>query len=90
MAAGSRSWRNYFGREIKPVPLEALADAYRERKMIAVQYANSIIPDRVLFGSDWPVITPERWLHEFAELPFKDEVREKILLTNAKKHFGLA
>ena len=54
-----------------------------------VQYANSIIQDRVLFGSDWPAVTPERWLAEFAELPFKDEVRRKILLDNAKKLLGL-
>jgi predicted TIM-barrel fold metal-dependent hydrolase len=54
-----------------------------------VQYANSVIQDRVLFGSDFPVLTPERWLAEFAELPFKEEVRQKILLDNAKKLFGL-
>jgi uncharacterized protein len=54
-----------------------------------VQYANSIIQDRVLFGSDWPAVTPERWLAEFEELPFKDEVRPKILLDNARQLFGL-
>ncbi len=54
-----------------------------------VQYANTIIQDRVLFGSDWPAVTPERWLEEFAALPFKPEVRQKILLENAKRLFGL-
>ena len=52
-------------------------------------WANSLISDRVLFGSDWPAITPERWLEEFATLPFKPEVRQKILLDNAKRLFNL-
>jgi len=54
-----------------------------------VQYANSIIQDRVLFGSDWPAISVERWLEEFEQLPFKPEVRQKIMLDNAKKLLGL-
>ncbi|XRQ09869.1 amidohydrolase family protein, partial [Actinomadura welshii] len=33
-----------------------------------VQYANTLLRDRVLFGSDFPVITPDRWLRDFAEL----------------------
>jgi hypothetical protein len=54
-----------------------------------VQYAGSILQDRVLFGSDWPAITPERWIKEFEELPIKPEVRQKIMLDNAKKLFGI-
>jgi len=54
-----------------------------------VQYANTILQDRVLFGSDWPAIKVERWLEEFAALPIKPEVRPKILLENAKKLFGI-
>lgn len=49
-----------------------------------VQYANTIIQDKVLFGSDWPAIKVERWLEEFAELPIKAEVRRKIMLDNAR------
>jgi predicted TIM-barrel fold metal-dependent hydrolase len=54
-----------------------------------VQYASTILQDRVLFGSDWPVLEVERWLAEFAQLPIKDEVRPKIMLENAKQLFGL-
>ncbi|MBI1823396.1 MAG: amidohydrolase [Nitrospirae bacterium] len=50
-----------------------------------VQYANSILQDRVLFGSDYPFLTPERWMVDFEKAGFKPEVREKILLTNAKR-----
>jgi predicted TIM-barrel fold metal-dependent hydrolase len=55
-----------------------------------VQNANTLIQDKVFFGSDFPVLTPERWLAEFAELPIKDTVRPKILLHNAAKFLGIA
>lgn len=55
-----------------------------------VQYVNTRLQDRVLFGSDWPVITPERWLAEFEGLPIKPEVRPKVLLENAKALFGIS
>jgi predicted TIM-barrel fold metal-dependent hydrolase len=54
-----------------------------------VQQANSLISDRVLFGTDWPVIEIDQWLEGFAALPFKDEVRPKILLHNAVRLLGL-
>src|SRR5579884_2194245 len=54
-----------------------------------VQYAGSILQDRVLFGSDWPVLEVERWTAEFAQLPIKDEVRPKIMLHNARTLLGL-
>ncbi|MBM7502605.1 amidohydrolase family protein [Agromyces aurantiacus] len=54
-----------------------------------VRYADSLITDRVLFGSDWPVMTADRWMDEFAGLPFEDESRRKILLGNARGLFGI-
>ncbi|MDR7416172.1 MAG: amidohydrolase family protein [Armatimonadota bacterium] len=54
-----------------------------------VHYANTLIQDKVFFGSDYPMITPQRWLEEFADLPLKEEVRRKILLLNAARFFGL-
>jgi predicted TIM-barrel fold metal-dependent hydrolase len=54
-----------------------------------VQYANSLLQDKVLFGSDFPVITPERWMKDFAGIAVKDEVRPKILKENAVRLFGL-
>jgi len=44
----------------------------------------------VLFGSDFPLLTPDRWLADFAGLPIKPEVREKILKHNAARLLGLA
>ncbi len=50
-----------------------------------IQYANTLIKDKVLFGSDFPVFSPDRWLRDWEDVPFRDEVRPKILLENAKR-----
>jgi hypothetical protein len=50
-----------------------------------IHYANTMLQDKCLFGSDYPLIPLERWLKDFEEAPFKDGVREKILINNAKK-----
>jgi predicted TIM-barrel fold metal-dependent hydrolase len=50
-----------------------------------IRYANSLLQDKVLFGSDYPVITPDRWLADFAGLDLKDAVRPKILKENAAR-----
>jgi predicted TIM-barrel fold metal-dependent hydrolase len=44
-----------------------------------VQYANSLLKTKVLFGSDYPWITPERWMSDFEKIGIKDEVRPLIL-----------
>ncbi|WP_189823325.1 amidohydrolase family protein [Streptomyces finlayi] len=54
-----------------------------------VQYANTLLKDKVLFGSDYPVLTPDRWLADFDKLGIKDEVRPKILKDNAVRLLGL-
>ncbi len=54
-----------------------------------VQYANTQLRHRILFGTDFPLITPERWLKDFEVAGFKDEVRPLILKENAIKMLGL-
>ena len=54
-----------------------------------VRYANTQLRDRVLFGSDYPMITPDRWLADFEQADFKDEVRPLILKQNAARLLGL-
>jgi predicted TIM-barrel fold metal-dependent hydrolase len=49
-----------------------------------VRTINSIQRDKMLFGSDWPVITPDRWLSDFAKLEIRDEIRPKVLKANAR------
>jgi hypothetical protein len=52
---------------------------------LLVQYAKTIAQDKVMFGSDYPVISPERWMKDFDELGFDETVRQKILIENAKR-----
>jgi predicted TIM-barrel fold metal-dependent hydrolase len=56
---------------------------------ILVRYANSLLKHKVLFGSDWPLIQPDRWLRDFETLDIKPEVRPLILKDNAVKLLGL-
>jgi len=69
------------------IDLSGWAPKYFPREL--VQQANSILQDKILFGSDWPSIGVERWLEEFAQIEIKPEVRQKIMLDNAKKLFKL-
>jgi uncharacterized protein len=55
-----------------------------------VQYANTLLKHKVLFGSDYPLIAPDRWLADFEKIAIRDEVRPLILKENAMRLFGLA
>jgi predicted TIM-barrel fold metal-dependent hydrolase len=50
-----------------------------------IQYANTLLKEKVMFGSDFPVFSPDRWLRDWEDVAFRDEVRPKILLENAKR-----
>ncbi len=56
---------------------------------ILVQYINTRLRGKMLFGSDYPLITPERWLADFEKLPIRDEVRPEVIKHNAAKLLGL-
>ena len=51
--------------------------------------ANTLLKDHVLFGSDYPLITPDRWMKDFEEAGFKDEVKLGILKGNAVRLLDL-
>ncbi|MEE8109499.1 MAG: amidohydrolase family protein [bacterium] len=50
-----------------------------------VRYTNFALGDKVLFGSDYPVLTPERWMKDFQDAGFKKELHPKIFRENAKR-----
>jgi predicted TIM-barrel fold metal-dependent hydrolase len=54
-----------------------------------VRAAGGLLKRKVLFGSDFPVITPDRWRADFDALAIKDEVRPLILKDNAVRMLGL-
>jgi hypothetical protein len=43
----------------------------------------------MLFGSDFPLIKPERWIEDFKALDFDDETMRLILKDNAVRVLGL-
>ncbi len=52
--------------------------------------AKKRLSDRILFGSDYPFILPERWLEDFEALEgFTPEVKRKLLHDNAAALLGL-
>lgn len=54
-----------------------------------IQYANTMLKKKMLFGTDFPLITPERWMKDFEEAGFRDEVKPLILKENAVRMLGL-
>jgi predicted TIM-barrel fold metal-dependent hydrolase len=44
-----------------------------------------LLKDKVLFGSDYPWLTPDRWLADFEKIGIKEEVKPLILKENAVK-----
>jgi predicted TIM-barrel fold metal-dependent hydrolase len=57
---------------------------------VLIQYANTLLKKKMLFGSDYPLITPDRWMADFAAINIKDEVRPLILKENAMRLFGFS
>jgi predicted TIM-barrel fold metal-dependent hydrolase len=54
-----------------------------------VRNMNSLLQDKVLFGTDYPLLTPDRWLRDFETLDIKPGIRPKILKQNAVRLLGL-
>jgi hypothetical protein len=54
-----------------------------------VQYGNTLLKHKVLFGSDYPLITPDRWIADLEKTAIREEVRPLILKENARKLLGL-
>lgn len=64
-------------------------DAYAPKYLPAslVHYMNSYGSDKVLFGTDWPVIDPRRGVAEVEALGLRPEARAKVMRGNALRVF---
>ena len=56
---------------------------------ILIQYANTLLKHKMLFGTDFPVLTPERWMSDLEKTAIRDEVKPGIFKHNAAKLLGL-
>jgi hypothetical protein len=54
-----------------------------------IQYANTQLKHKMLFGSDFPLIKPDKWMEAAKEVGFKDDVMPAIMKDNAAKLLGL-
>jgi predicted TIM-barrel fold metal-dependent hydrolase len=55
-----------------------------------ITYANTQLRHKMLFGSDFPLITPEKWFAAAADVGFREDVMPGILKGNAARVLGLA
>jgi predicted TIM-barrel fold metal-dependent hydrolase len=65
-------------------------DAYAPKHMPAalLHYMNTYGQDKVLFGTDWPVIHPERAVAEMRDHGLRPAAHEKVMRTNALRVFA--
>lgn len=54
-----------------------------------ITYANTQLRKKMLFGSDFPLITPDKWIDTAKDVGFREEVMPGILKDNAAKLLGL-
>lgn len=54
-----------------------------------VHATNRMLRHKVLYGSDFPLIQPDRWMRDFDNLDIKDDVRPLVLKDNALRVLGL-
>jgi uncharacterized protein len=57
---------------------------------ILVQYANTLLKDKVLFGTDFPMLTPERWRRDLDQTAIRDEIKPALYKHNAARLLRLA
>ncbi|MDK6259376.1 amidohydrolase family protein [Corynebacterium frankenforstense] len=53
-----------------------------------VKQASSVLKRKLVFGTDFPLITPDKWLKAFDSLPIDDAVRPLIMKANAVRILG--
>jgi predicted TIM-barrel fold metal-dependent hydrolase len=69
------------------IGVDAYAPAYWPKEL--VHYLNSYGRNKVLFGTDWPVIDPERAVAEVDRLNLRPDAQQKLMRDNAVKLFNL-
>ncbi|MBU6267752.1 MAG: amidohydrolase family protein [Sphingomonadales bacterium] len=55
-----------------------------------IQYANTQLRHKMLFGSDFPLIHPDKWIEAAKQAGFRDDVLPAIMKDNAARVLGLA
>ncbi len=74
---------------LKNVYFDTAASPFLYTPQVYGQVAQLVGADKILFGSDYPLIPPRRFLKEIAALDLPAETKKKILAGNAKKLLGI-
>lgn len=69
------------------IELSGWAPKYFPAELVSA--AGTLLRRKVMFGTDFPLITAQRWLSDFGTLAIKDEVVPLILKQNAVRVLGL-
>jgi hypothetical protein len=56
---------------------------------VLIQYANTLLRKKVLFGTDFPMLTPERWRRDLDTTAIREEVKPDLYKHNAARLLGL-
>ena len=78
----------YFKTEADAYTVDELARYYRDRNMAAVTFTVDV-KDKVLFGTDFPMLTPERWRGDLERTAIRDEIKPALYQHNAARLLGL-
>jgi predicted TIM-barrel fold metal-dependent hydrolase len=54
-----------------------------------IQYANTQLKHKMMFGSDFPLIRPDKWIAAAQEAGFREDVLPGIMKDNATRVLGL-
>jgi Amidohydrolase len=71
-------------------PFELLRRKATKGYRFPVDASAAAVRAHLLLGSDFPMITPDRWLRDFEQLDFDDEVKPLVLKENAARLLGLS
>ena len=74
---------------LKNVYFDTAASPFLYTPQVYGQVAQLVGADKILFGSDYPLIPQRRFLKEIAALDLPEETKKKILAGNAKKLLGI-
>jgi uncharacterized protein len=74
---------------LKNIYFDTAASPFLYTPQVYGQVAQLVGDDKILFGSDYPLIPPRRFLKEIAALDLPEKTKKKILAGNAKKLLGL-
>lgn len=83
--------------ELMPEVAKTMANVYYDTAASPFLYSKKIYAvvseivgaEKILFGTDFPLIRPQKYFQELEESGLSDESREKILGRNASRLFGL-